>query len=106
MAISAISPIQSSLAAGGVVMPLPSSGAAGVATGGGGFGDALAGVINRLGQTERGTTDLVARAAAGDDVDMHDIMIATQTESLTFQMALQIRNKLVEAYQEVTRINM
>ena len=47
-----------------------------------------------------------ARAATGDDVDIHNVMIATQAESLAFQTAVQVRNKLVEAYQDVFRMQM
>ncbi len=75
-----------------------------VAPAGGGFGRTLVDVIDRLAQTERDTNALVNRAALGDDVDIHDVMIATQTESLAFQVGLQVRNKLVEAYQEVFRM--
>jgi flagellar hook-basal body complex protein FliE len=37
-------------------------------------------------------------------VDIHDVMIAVQAESLLFQVGLQVRNKLVEAYHEVFRM--
>ena len=68
------------------------------------FGRVMTDFVERLAQTERSTGDLVARAAAGDDVDIHDVMIGLQAESLTFQVGLQVRNKLVEAYQEIFRM--
>jgi flagellar hook-basal body complex protein FliE len=37
-------------------------------------------------------------------VDIHDVMIATQTESLAFNTAVQVRNKLVEAYQQIMQM--
>jgi flagellar hook-basal body complex protein FliE len=37
-------------------------------------------------------------------VDVHDAMIALQKADLTFQMTMQIRNKLVSAYQEIMRM--
>jgi flagellar hook-basal body complex protein FliE len=37
-------------------------------------------------------------------IDVHDAMIALQRADLTFQMTVQIRNKLVNAYQEMMRM--
>ncbi|MBI2760243.1 MAG: flagellar hook-basal body complex protein FliE [Chloroflexi bacterium] len=62
-------------------------------------------MMGKLSETERGTNDLVTRAAAGENVDIADVMIATQAESLAFQVGIQVRNKLVEAYQEVFRMS-
>ena len=84
---------------------LTAPGAPAVAAGtAGDFGRALTSLIDNLSATERTTNQLVTRAASGDDVDIHDVMIATQAESLAFQVGLQVRNKLVEAYHEVFRM--
>jgi flagellar hook-basal body complex protein FliE len=69
-------------------------------------GRAFTDLLASLAQTERSTDALVQRAAAGDAVDIHDVMIATQAESLAFQVGLQVRNKLVEAYHEIFRMQM
>jgi len=37
-------------------------------------------------------------------VDVHDAMIAIQRADMTFQLTVQIRNKLVAAYQDITRM--
>jgi flagellar hook-basal body complex protein FliE len=42
--------------------------------------------------------------AAGGPVDLHDVMIASEKAALGFQLALQLRNKVVEAYQEIMRM--
>ena len=44
------------------------------------------------------------RMAAGDPIDLHEVMLARETASLQFQLAVQVRNKLVEAYQDVMRM--
>jgi flagellar hook-basal body complex protein FliE len=41
---------------------------------------------------------------AGRQIDSHDIMIAAQEASLAFELMLEVRNKLVEAYQELMRM--
>lgn len=101
MEIPRIGAITSTLATGGAAL---TPAAAGSAAAGGDFGRAFTDLLGKLSRTEQATTDLVSRAAAGDNVDIHDVMIATQAESLAFQVGLQVRNKLVEAYQEIFRM--
>lgn len=49
--------------------------------------------------------DMRARQlAAGEAVELHDVMIATEKASLTLDIALAIQRKCVEAYQEISRM--
>ena len=43
--------------------------------------------------------------AKGNPIDIHEVMLNTEQASLGFSMALQVRNKLVDAYQEVMRMS-
>lgn len=52
-------------------------------------------------ESDRLTTEL----ANGGDVELHDVMIASQKASITLSATLEVRNKVVEAYQEVMRMN-
>lgn len=92
-----------SLTPGGAASALGPTSSAGSGTD---FGSLLTNALNQLSSIENNTTDLVTRAAAGDNVDIHDVMIATQTESLAFNTAVQVRNKLVDAYQQVMQMQM
>ena len=40
----------------------------------------------------------------GGDIELHDVMIASQKASITLNTTLEIRNKVVEAYQEIMRM--
>ncbi|MFU0823732.1 flagellar hook-basal body complex protein FliE [Clostridium sp.] len=40
----------------------------------------------------------------GEDVDVHEVMIKTEEAKLSLQLAVQVRNKLLEAYQEINRM--
>lgn len=40
----------------------------------------------------------------GDDVDVHQVMLSTQEAQMSLQLAVQMRNKIVEAYQELNRM--
>ena len=44
--------------------------------------------------------------ATGQATDLHDVMIKTEQANLTFQLGVQVRNKLVDAYQEIMRMQM
>ena len=46
----------------------------------------------------------MAQLAAGEPVELHDVMIAMEEADLSLRLALQVRNKLVEAYQEIQRM--
>ncbi|AGK97776.1 flagellar hook-basal body complex protein FliE [Clostridium pasteurianum] len=40
----------------------------------------------------------------GDNVDVHQVMISAQEAQMSLQLAVQVRNKIVEAYQELNRM--
>lgn len=44
--------------------------------------------------------------AAGQDVDLHRVVLATQEASIGLDLVLQMRNKLIDAYQELMRMQM
>jgi flagellar hook-basal body complex protein FliE len=62
-------------------------------------------VLNGLSATEQNSDSLMARLAAGEDVDLHDVMIATEQTDVSFRVAMSIRDKLVDAYKEITRMS-
>ena len=69
-----------------------------------GFGKALTNAIGGLNQVQNEADNKSVQLAAGDPIDLHEVMLARETASLDFQLALQVRNKLVEAYQDVMRM--
>jgi len=68
------------------------------------FADALSTALHEVSQLQTRADDLATQLALGKEVDVHDAVIAAEEASLGFQYALQIRNKLIEAYQEVMRM--
>jgi flagellar hook-basal body complex protein FliE len=67
------------------------------------FGQLLGDAINSLSQKENAANEAIASLAAGEDIELHQVMITMQQADIAFQLALQVRNKIVEAYQEVMR---
>ena len=49
--------------------------------------------------------DQVERLVAGEQVDLHEVMISSEEAAIAFELMLEIRNKLVEAYQELQRMH-
>ena len=91
----------------GAIAPTPTAptGTAPAANAGGGFGQALTNAISSLSDSQNAADDASVRMAAGDPIDLHEVMLARETASLHFQLAVQVRNKLVEAYQDVMRMH-
>ena len=45
-----------------------------------------------------------AKLVMGENVDLHNVMISAQKASISLQATIEVRNKIVEAYQEVMRM--
>ena len=63
--------------------------------------DAIASVNDKQIQSDALTNKLIN----GGDVDLHEVMIAAQKASVTLNATIEIRNKAVEAYQEMMRMS-
>ncbi|TCS37720.1 flagellar hook-basal body complex protein FliE [Paucimonas lemoignei] len=50
--------------------------------------------------------ELATRLATGDTENLHQIMIGMEEAKLAFQLAVQVRNRVIEAYQDVLRMQM
>jgi flagellar hook-basal body complex protein FliE len=70
---------------------------------GGSFGDALGRLIDNV-EGASATANQAVTGMMDKTTDVHDAMIALQREELTLQLGVQIRNKLVAAYQEIMRM--
>ncbi|MDD5369955.1 MAG: flagellar hook-basal body complex protein FliE [Anaerolineaceae bacterium] len=62
-------------------------------------------LLNGLNQSQNESDSLMQKLAAGEDVDLHQVMIATEENDVNFRVALAIRDRLVDAYREVMRMN-
>ncbi|MEK5391991.1 MULTISPECIES: flagellar hook-basal body complex protein FliE [Heyndrickxia] len=68
------------------------------------FADMLKKSISEVNNDQIQSDVLTQKLANGDNVDLHEVMIAAQKANITLQAALEIRNKVVEAYQETMRM--
>ena len=67
------------------------------------FADTLSRLAEKVSETGVAANDAVARMIDGSG-DVHEAMIAIQQSDMTFQFAVQVKNKFVQAYQEIMRM--
>lgn len=60
--------------------------------------------IENLNQSQVQSDIMTEKLARGENVDLHQVMIASQKASITMQATLEVRNKVIEAYQEMMRM--
>jgi len=94
-----ISNIASIPAIGGVA-------AAGPASRPGEFQEILANAINGVESLRNQASDAVQKFISGENEELHTSILATQKAELAFELGLQVRNKVVDAYQEVMKMQM
>lgn len=70
----------------------------------GGFADLLQEGIDRLETLEKNANDQVRKMLAGEDVELHRVIMAGEQAGLAFELMMSVRNKVVDAYQEVMRM--
>ncbi|WP_397572252.1 flagellar hook-basal body complex protein FliE [Silanimonas sp.] len=85
---------------GGTNAPAGAGGAAGV--GAPSFGDALGNALKKVNSLQAETRDLQAAFERGDPkADLARVMVAAQASSVAFRATVEVRNRLVQAYQDV-----
>jgi len=68
------------------------------------FGSVVKDAMQSLDKSQKGAEQEMARAVTGESPDLHRTIIALQTADLGFQFALQVRNKVIGAYEEIMRM--
>jgi len=91
--ISGISPIS---------MPVSS----GTTSGSGGFQSVLESTINNLQSLQTDAAAATQKFMNGDNEELHNVALADQQAELAFELGLQVRNKVVSAYQEVMKMQL
>jgi flagellar hook-basal body complex protein FliE len=69
-----------------------------------GFMETLQGAMDQSKQLQGAADAKVAGLLDGSGMDVHTAMIAVEQADLSFQLMMQVRNKIVAAYQEISRM--
>jgi len=107
MNIGSVNPLAAS-ALTRVDAPLPkislTTGAPVTATPAEGFGQVLDGLISTVDAKQSAAQAATRKVLLGDSDQLHQSVIAMQEASVAFTMMVEVRNKLVESYQELMRM--
>jgi flagellar hook-basal body complex protein FliE len=69
------------------------------------FSEMLGQAVNKVNETQQTSNKLATAFEMGTGgVDLTDVMIASQKASVSFQAMTQVRNKLVQAYQDIMQM--
>jgi flagellar hook-basal body complex protein FliE len=68
------------------------------------FGQVLKESLSQVNTLQHEADQAIQSLASGGTTTLHDTMLAIQKAELSFKLMMQVRNKIVEAYQEVLRM--
>lgn len=70
------------------------------------FSKVISDAINKVNDAQVTADQKVEDFISGEDVSMHDVMLSMQESQLSMQLLIEVRNKVVEAYQEINRVQL
>jgi flagellar hook-basal body complex protein FliE len=68
------------------------------------FGETLNRAISDVNTLQNEAGKAIDRMVVGEAVDMHEVMIAVEKAKTSFDLLMEIRNKAIDAYREIMRI--
>lgn len=70
-----------------------------------GFGGMLKEEMHRLNDLETQANQAKQTYASGGEIELHQVVLAAEKADLSLQLAMQVRNKIVAAYQEISHMS-
>ena len=70
------------------------------------FENLLGNMVNEVSQKQAAASDAVTGLLSGQNVSLHQAMISMEEANVSFQLMVEVRNKLLESYQELMRMQM
>jgi flagellar hook-basal body complex protein FliE len=83
--------------------PLQTSGAVSAGSGAS-FENMLGGLVNDVAQKQASAGSAVTGLLSGQNVSLHQAMISMEEANVSFQMMVEVRNRLLDSYQELMRM--
>jgi len=87
-----------------ITPPIAAPGAGKIENGGGSFADMLSGLVNDVNGLQAKAGELRTDLIAGEAPDLHQIMIASEKAGVAMELLIEVRNKIVEAYDQLLRM--
>lgn len=88
------------------VAPLAPAATSAKVAGAADFQGILKDAIQRVESSRASANEAVEQFVTGENQDLHSIVLKTQRASLDFDLLLQVRNKVVQSYQEIMRMQL
>lgn len=70
------------------------------------FSEVISNAINNVNEKQINADNNIESLIKGDDITMHEVMLSMQESQLSMQLLIEVRNKMVEAYQEINKIQL
>ena len=70
------------------------------------FGDMLKEKLDAVNQKQIEADNMTNKFVKGEDVEIHEVMLAAEEAKMSLQLAVQIRNSMVEAVKELTSMQL
>jgi flagellar hook-basal body complex protein FliE len=87
-------------------IPMPGAAAPAAGTGSGAFQNILQSTIDNLQSLQNDAGTAAQKFMTGESEELHTVALAGQRAELAFELGLQVRNKVVSAYQEVMKMQL
>lgn len=98
MNISQLQRLRQATTDGGQALPTPRE------AGRPGFGDALENAINKVDEAQKAADGQVQAFISGEQENLHEVVITMNQAKLSFQLMTEVRNRMLETYQELMRM--
>ncbi|SCJ98157.1 Flagellar hook-basal body complex protein FliE [uncultured Clostridium sp.] len=70
------------------------------------FSEVISNAIKNVNEKQISADNSIESLIKGDDITMHEVMLSMQESQLSMQLLIEVRNKMVEAYQEINKIQL
>ncbi len=68
------------------------------------FSEVLRETLDKVNDLQANADQSIQKVVTGESKNMADVMVAVENAGVAFQFTMQVRNKIVEAYQELMRM--
>jgi flagellar hook-basal body complex protein FliE len=69
-----------------------------------GFGDIMKSTIEQVNQSQNSGEEAIQQLSTGQAESLHGVMIAVEEAEISLKMLVQMRNKALQAYEEIMRM--
>lgn len=68
------------------------------------FGETLSQAVKNVHLLQTEASEAVQRMVVGEETDLHNVMVAAEKAKTSFDLLMEIRNKTIDAYREIMRM--